>query len=333
LSVGPVGFGAMVLSPGLYGPVDESEAEVALAHALDHGVTLVDTSDGYGPEFHNERLVGRVVRRRRGEVVVATKFGFRPPGGAGRHAFPVGYRYRELAVNADPRLVRGYAEGSLRRLGTEWIDVWFPHFPDPVIPIEDTVGAMAELVHAGLVRVIGLSNVTADLVERAQRVHPIGVVQVEWSMWQPIEPALLALARRDRIGIMAWGPLGAGFLAGTVTGLDPGDFRHNFPRYDQHNLAANDDRYAPIRALAAELGLSPSRLALAWLLHQHPAVVPIPGSRSPAHIDDNVAAADVVLDAETLARLDAEVARFRPLGATLWETAQPASAGEERGGS
>ena len=288
LSVGPVGFGAMVLSPGLYGAVDDRQAEAALVHALDTGVTLVDTSDSYGPEWHNEQLVGRVLKGRRDEVVVATKFGFRPPPGVERHRFAVGYRYGELAVNADPRWVRGYAESSLRRLRTDRIDLWFPHFPDPVVPIEETVGAMSEVVRDGLVRVIGLSNVSAELVERAQRVHPIGVVQVEWSMWQPIEPALLDLARRAGIGIVAWGPLGAGFLTGSVTGLDPADFRRNLPRFDGPNLATNVDRYAPIRQLALDLGLSPSRLALAWLLHQDPAVVPIPGSRSPAHIDDNV---------------------------------------------
>ena len=259
---------------------------------------------------------------------MATKFGFRPPAGVERHRFPVGYRYGELAVNGDPRYVRGYAEGSLRRLGADRIDLWFPHFPDPTVPIEDTVGAMAALVTEGLVGVIGLSNVSAAQLQSALAVHPIGVVQVEWSMWQPIEPALLALADRHGIGIMAWSPLGAGFLTGTVQGLEADDFRRNFPRFDEANLASNVDRYAPIRSLAMELGLTPGQLALAWLLHQHPSVVPIPGSRSTAHIDENLAAARARLDDDVLARLDRELAGFRPVGATLWDTGTTGAGGD-----
>ncbi|MGY1673758.1 aldo/keto reductase [Geodermatophilus sp. SYSU D00710] len=317
LAVPAVGFGAMVLSPGMYGAVDEERAQQALTAALDAGATFVDTSDGYGPDGHNERLVGRAVRERRDEVVLATKFGFRIPEGAPAHHFPVGYAYGELAVNADPRHVRAYAEQSLRELATDRIDLYYPHFPDPQVPLADTVGAVAELVDAGLVRHLGLSNVTAAQVREAHAVHPVAAVQTEWSMWRPVDPDLLATTRELGIGIVAWSPLGGGFLTGTVTALADGDFRHNAPRFSGAALARNNDRYAPVRALAAELGLAPGQLALAWLLAQDPHVVPIPGSRTPAHVVENVEAARVVLDAGTLRRVDAALAAFEPEGGTL----------------
>ncbi|MGY1608572.1 MULTISPECIES: aldo/keto reductase [unclassified Geodermatophilus] len=317
LAVPAVGFGAMVLSPGMYGEVDEERAQQALTAALDAGATFVDTSDGYGPDGHNERLVGRAVRERRDEVVLATKFGFRIPEGAPAHRFPVGYAYGELAVNADPRHVRAYAEQSLRELATDRIDLYYPHFPDPQVPLADTVGAVAELVDAGLVRHLGLSNVTAAQVREAHAVHPVAAVQTEWSMWRPVDPDLLATTRELGIGIVAWSPLGGGFLTGTVTALADGDFRHNAPRFSGAALARNNDRYAPVRALAAELGLAPGQLALAWLLAQDPHVVPIPGSRTPAHVVENVEAARVALDAGTLRRVDAALAAFEPEGGTL----------------
>ncbi len=317
LAVPAVGFGAMVLSPGMYGEVDEDRAQRALHAALDAGATFVDTSDGYGPDGHNERLVGRAVRDRRDEVVLATKFGFRIPEGAPAHRFPVGYAYGELAVNADPRHVRAYAEQSLRGLGTDRIDLYYPHFPDPEVPLADTVGAVAELVGAGLVRHLGLSNVTAAQVREAHAVHPVAAVQTEWSMWRPVDPELLATTRELGIGIVAWSPLGGGFLTGTVTALADGDFRHNAPRFAGDALARNNDRYAPVRALAGELGVAPGQLALAWLLAQDPHVVPIPGSRTPAHVVENVEAARTTLDADTLRRVDDALAAFEPEGGTL----------------
>ncbi len=317
LEVPSVGFGAMVLSPGMYGEVDEDRARQALHAALDAGATFVDTSDGYGPDGHNERLVGRAVRDRRDEVVLATKFGFRVPEGAPAHRFPVGYAYGELAVNADPRHVRAYAEQSLRELGTDRIDLYHPHFPDPEVPLADTVGAVAELVDAGLVRHLGLSNVTAAQVREAHAVHPVAAVQTEWSMWRPADPELLATTQELGIGVVAWSPLGGGFLTGTVTALGEGDFRHNAPRFAGEALARNNDRYAPVRALATELGLAPGQLALAWLLAQDPHVVPIPGSRTPAHVVENTEAARIVLDDETLRRVDEALAAFEPEGGTL----------------
>ncbi|MFF5258005.1 aldo/keto reductase [Actinomadura viridis] len=317
LEVPAIGFGAMVLSPGMYGEVDEERALAALRHAFDNGAAFVDTSDGYGDEGHNERLVGRAIKGRRDEVVVATKFGFRIPEGAEAHTFPVGFAFGELAVNADPRYVRGYAEASLRNLGTDVIDLYYPHFPDPRVPIEDTAGAVAELVDDGLVRCLGLSNVTAGQLRRAHAVHPVQAVQTEWSMWRPADPELLATARELGVGVVAWSPLGAGFLTGDVRRVAAGDFRRNNPRFSEANLPANHDAYTALRGIAADLGITPAQLALAWLLHQGPDVVPIPGSRTPAHIEENLHAAYVGLHPDTLERVDAALRRAEPAGGTL----------------
>ncbi|MCX5387951.1 aldo/keto reductase [Streptomyces sp. NBC_00083] len=318
LEVSALGFGAMVLSPGIYGDIDDDRGERALRAALDAGATFVDTSDGYGTDGHNERLVGRVLKgRRREQVVVATKFGFRIPEGAEPHPFPVGYAFGELAVNADPQHVRGYAEASLRGLGTEYIDLYYPHFPDPRVPLTDTVGAVAELVDAGLVRHLGLSNVSSDQLRAAHAVHPVAAVQVEWSMWRPISPELLATARELGVGIVPWSPLGQGFLGGAVQSVGEGDFRQHMGRFDAANLKANTDRFAPVRQVADELGITPAQLALAWLLHQDEHTVPIPGSRTPAHIEENLAAGRIELSAAVLARLDGILARTRVEGGTL----------------
>lgn len=188
LEVSALGFGAMVLSPGMYGEIDEDRAHRALCAAMDAGATLLDTSDAYGADGHNERVVGAALRGRRDDVVLATKFGLRLPAGVDGYAFPVGYEFGELAVNADPRLVRGYAERSLRELSTDRIDLYYPHFPDPQVPLADTVGAVADLVRDGLVRHLGLSNVTAAQLREAHAVHPVAAVQTEWSMWRPVDP-------------------------------------------------------------------------------------------------------------------------------------------------
>ncbi|MEV0384351.1 aldo/keto reductase [Nonomuraea sp. NPDC050643] len=317
LRVPAIGFGAMVLSPGVYGDVDDTRAEAALKAALDAGGTHVDTSDAYGLNGHNERLVGRVIKGRRDEVVVATKFGLAIPEGEASRSQPVGYAFGELRVNAEPRLIRGYAERSLRNLGTDVIDLYYAHYPDPGVPIEETVGALAELVRDGLIRHIGLSNVTAAQLRAAHAAHPVTAVQNEWSMWRPVDGDLLAAARELGVGVVAWSPLGNGFLTGTVRSLGEGDFRHNAPRFSAENLAGNNDRYAPIRALAARLGITPAQLALAWLLHQDEHVVTIPGSRTPAHIEENLTAADLTLHADTLARIDEALAAFEVTGGTL----------------
>ncbi|MGW4378608.1 aldo/keto reductase [Kitasatospora sp. NPDC004531] len=313
LASSSIGFGAMVLSPGSYGAIDEQRGQDALLAAVDAGARMIDTADGYG-DGHNEQLIGRALRGRRDEVVLATKFGFRIPDGAEAHAFPVHFAFGELAVNCDPKYVRGYAERSLRGLRADVIDLYYPHFPDPQVPFEDTVGAVAELVSDGLVRHLGLSNVTAAQLRAAHAVHPVAAVQVQWSMWQPIDPELLAATRELGVGVVAWSPLGGGFLTGTVRQVADGDFRQHLARFSAENLAANNDRYAPLRAIAAELGATPGQLALAWLLRQDEHVVPIPGSRTPAHIAENQAAADLVLDDAVLARIDAALAEFAPAG-------------------
>ncbi|NMO89252.1 aldo/keto reductase [Actinomycetospora sp. TBRC 11914] len=312
LTVSALGVGAMVLSPGMYGEIDDATGEAALRAAVDAGATLVDTSDGYGADGHNERLVGRALAPVRDEVAIATKFGMRIPDGEPGHRFEVGLEFGELAVNADPRLVRGYAERSLRELGTDRIDLYYPHFPDPEVPIEDTVGAVAELVAAGTVRHLGLSNVDAATLRRAHAVYPVSAVQAQWAMWHRPDHDLLEAADELGVGLVAWSPLGSGFLTGQVADLGEGDFRRNIDRFA--HLAANNDRYAPVRSIADELGLTPAQLALAWLLHQHPHVVPIPGSRTPAHIVENLDAARVRLGDDELARVDAALAAFRPEG-------------------
>jgi aryl-alcohol dehydrogenase-like predicted oxidoreductase len=316
LEVSAVGFGAMVLSPGMYGEVDEERGLAALDHAIRAGATFIDTADGYGGGG-NEELVGRAIAGRRDEVVVATKFGLNLPEGVEGHAFPVGYGFGELAVNAEPGNVRRYLEASLRRLGTDRVDLYYPHFPDPLVPIEDTVAAVAELVDEGLVGHVGLSNVTADQLARAARVHPIAAVQVEWSLWnRAAERELLPLARRLGAGIVAWGPLGNGFLAGDVALADD-DFRRHAPRFQGDNLARNRDRFAPLRRIAEEAGVTPAQLALAWLLARDGRAVPIPGSRTPTHIDENLGAAQVRLDEATLARVDEASASVEAAGGTL----------------
>jgi aryl-alcohol dehydrogenase-like predicted oxidoreductase len=317
LEVSALGFGAMVLSPGVYGEIDDERGERALLAAVDAGATFIDTSDGYGTDGHNEQLIGRALRGRRDEVAIATKFGFRLPEGVEPHPFPVGFAFGELAVNAAPEHVRAYAEASLRGLGTDRIDLYYPHFPDPQVPLEDTVGAVAELIQDGLVLHLGLSNVTAAQLRAAHAVHPVAAVQTEWSMWRPIDPELLATARELGVGVVPWSPLGSGFLSGAVSEVKEGDFRQNAPRFAAANLKANNDRFAPVRGIAAELSITPAQLALAWLLHQDEHAVPIPGSRTPAHIEENLAAGRVKLPGEVLERLSAILSSTEVEGGTL----------------
>jgi aryl-alcohol dehydrogenase-like predicted oxidoreductase len=302
LTVPAVGYGAMVLSPGMYGEINDDHALRALHHAVDSGSSFIDTSDAYGGG-HNESLIARLLKDRRDEVTIATKFGLLLDDSIEPHRFPVGFKFGELAVNASPELVRPFAEASLRRLGIDVIDLYYPHFPDPIVPIEDTVGAMAELVDAGLIRGIGLSNITVDQLRAALTVYPIDAIQVEWSMWTPIDRDLLDLCRREAVGIVAWSPLGSGFLSGAVTEVASGDFREHAPRFDAPNLTVNRARFASLWDTAVELDLRPTELALAWLLHQYEHVVAIPGSRTPAHIGSNAQSATVRLHADTLAAI------------------------------
>jgi aryl-alcohol dehydrogenase-like predicted oxidoreductase len=299
LETSAIGYGAMVLIDGMYGHADDAHSLATLQHAIDAGATLLDTADAYA-DGANELLVGRAIAGRRDDVQLATKWGIVREGGrAFQHAHD-----QTILMDARPQRAREALEASLRRLGVDSIDLWYLHFPDPGVPIEESVGAMGELVAEGKVRHLGVSNVTAEQALAAHQAHPLAAVQGEYSLWtRDPERELLPVLRELGIGFVAWSPLGAGFFAAPVSVGKPGqDFRTNHPRFRPENLAANRDRYAPLRGLASELGITPAQLALAWLLARD--AVPIPGTRTPAHLDENLAAADVVLDDDGLARID-----------------------------
>lgn len=302
LKVGAIGYGAMV-AEGYYGAADESAAVDTLRHALDIGVNFIDTADAYG-NGHNETLVARALKGRRGDAVVATKFGIVFEPDQKGTEFPTGWGFT-LSLNGTPAYTRRALDNSLRRLEIDAIDLWYLHFPDPATPVEETVGAMAEGVRAGKVRHLGLSNVTADQLRRAQAVHPIAAVQYEYSLWRrEPEQALLPALRELGIGMVPWSPLGGGFLTGTVKQIAKDDFRQNNPKFSGENLKANTDRFAPLMDIARELNITPAQLALAWLLHQGPDIVPIPGSRKKERVTENAAAANVRLSPEILKRID-----------------------------
>lgn len=306
LEVSTIGLGTMGLSPGVYGEVSEDEAISLIRRAVDAGVTFIDTADAYGGGGENERLLGRAIAGRRADVVLATKFGYVGPGqGRQVHA---GYRMK-LFVDGSPEHVARSVDASLRRLGTDHIDLWYLHYPDPAVPIADTVGAMAEQVSAGKVRHLGLSNVDADQLRDAAKVHPITAVQGEYSLWsRQAERALLPACAELGTGFVAWGPLGSGFLAdprfldGSVEQVPRTDFRSRNPRFAPDNLPANTDRFAPLRDLAAARSCTTSQLALAWLLAK--GVVPIPGTRNPDHLAENLGSARLELTGHDLAEID-----------------------------
>jgi aryl-alcohol dehydrogenase-like predicted oxidoreductase len=313
--VSAIGYGAMVLE-GYYGATDEAAARGTIRHALDVGVTFLDTADAYG-NGHNEILIGRAIAGRREDAFVGTKFGIVfDPNEAGTE-LPTGWGF-SLRINGRPAYVRRALDASLARLGVDVIDLWYLHYPDPATPIEETVGAMAAAVRAGKVRHLGLSNVTAEQVRRAHAVHPIAAVQYEYSLWRrEVEATLRPTLTELGIGLVPWSPLGSGFLTGTVNQLAAGDFRTNNPKYAGDNLKANADRFAPLMSFVAELGVSPAQLALAWLLHQGPDIVPIPGTRKAARIDENAAAANVRLDRAALEKINELAPAGLATGATL----------------
>jgi len=309
LKVGAIGYGAMGLE-GWYGAVDEAEAANTIRHALDIGVNLIDTADAYG-NGHNEQLVGKAIKGRRKDCVLATKFGIVFDPGTKGTEWPTNFGF-SLYINGRPEYVRKCLDNSLRRLGIDTIDLWYLHWPDRSMPIEDTVGAMAEGVKAGKVRHLGLSNVTDEEARRASRVHPMAAVQYEYSLWRrELETLLLPAWRELGIGLVPWAPLGSGFLGGKVPELSKDDWRKKNPRFTGDNLRANTDRFAPLKALAGELGITPAQLALAWLLHQGEDVVPIPGSRRKERVSENAAAASVKLSAEVVGR----IGQMAPAGA------------------
>jgi aryl-alcohol dehydrogenase-like predicted oxidoreductase len=317
LVVSAIGYGAMVLVHGMYGPNDDERSLGTLRHAIDAGASFIDTSDAYGPDGHNEKLVGRAIAGLGESVQVATKWGISAPGGPA-HRVDASYA-NEIWVDGRPERAREAAERSLRRLGVDRIDLWYLHFPDPGVPVEESIGAMAELVAEGKVRHVGLCNATPEQLRAAHAAHPLAAVQSEYSLWtRTPEEALLPALRELGIGFVPWGPLGNGFLAGNADdGVRDGDFRTNAPRFRPENLRRNVDRFAPLRELAAERGISPAQLAIAWLLHQGDDVVPIPGSRSREHVDANLAAVDVRLSPADLEQIDELAPRGAAAGAAL----------------
>ena len=313
--IGCLGYGAMALE-GYYGDVDEAQAVATIQHALDLGMDFIDSADAYG-EGHNELLVAKAIKGRRDDAFICTKFGIvYDPNEAGTD-LETGWGF-SLRINGAPDYVRKSLQLSRSRLGVDVIDLWYAHYPDPSIPIEDTVGAMAECVQAGDVRYLGLCNVSAEEVRRANEVHPIAAVQFEYSLWRrEVETTLLPTLRELGIALIPWSPLGGGFLTGEVRQLAEDDFRHNNPRYAGANLDINRDRFAPLMQLAKDFRITPAQLALSWLLHQGEDIIPIPGTRKAERLDENAASANVQLDAETLEQIDRIAPAGLAEGATL----------------
>ncbi|MBX5220336.1 aldo/keto reductase [Rhizobium sp. NLR8a] len=298
LSVSAVGLGCMGMSFA-YGASDEAESVRTLHRAVDLGVTFFDTAEVYGP-FTNEVLLGRALKPFRDRVVIATKFGFRiDTSQAGAAAI--------AGVDSRPEHVRAVAEASLKRLGIETIDLLYQHRVDPNVPIEETVGAMAELVKEGKVRALGLSEAGSATIRRAHGVHPIAALQSEYSLWtRDPEEDVLATCRELGIGFVPYSPLGRGFLTGAIRKADDlvaDDFRRQVPRFQAENFDANAALVATLEKLAAAKGVTAAQLALAWVLNQGDDIVPIPGARKLHHLEQNVAAADITLSAEELDQL------------------------------
>ena len=321
LVVSAVGLGCMGMSQS-YGAGDDDESIRTILRAVDLGLTLLDTAESYG-KGANEILVGRAIRERRGEVVVATKFGLVPNPSGGT----------ATEVDARPERVKASCEASLRRLGVDVIDLYYLHRIDPVVPIEETVGAMGDLVRAGQVRFLGLSEAGPDNIRRAHRTHPIAALQSEYSLWtREPERTVFPVCRELGIGFVAFSPLSRGFLTGTVKDADafaPNDVRRRLPRFQKENLEKYRSLVDELEALAQSKGCSPPQLALAWLLAKGRDLVPIPGTKRQRYVEENIAAAAIALTPADVAVLDeafpigtAAGARYPPDSMRLLETEQ-----------
>jgi len=306
LTVSALGLGCMGMSE-FYGTADEAEAVEVIHRALDLGCTFLDTADMYGP-FTNEQLVGKAIDGRRDEVVLATKFGNeRRPDGS------------RVGVNGKPDYVRSACDASLQRLGVDVIDLYYQHRVDPSVPIEDTVGAMAELVEAGKVRYLGMSEAAPETLRRGHATHRITALQTEYSLWtrDAEDNGVLETCSELGIGFVAYSPLGRGFLTGQITSIDDleeGDFRRHNPRFQGDNFHKNLDLVEKVREIASEKRCTPGQLALAWLLAQGEDIVPIPGTKRIRYLEENLEAVGVELTQDDLARIDAVAPRGAAAG-------------------